>query len=116
MLTSKAVNYMLLIANIVLMVSGQTLFKLGIQKAGGFQLLKLASSWHVISGLALFGGATILWFYILSRMPLSVAYPFQSLAYVAGMIVALFVFQETITLTRWVGIGVIMFGVYLIAK
>lgn len=110
------VSYIYLFLNIVLLVSGQILFKLGIQNSGGLQIMKLASSLYIWSGLFLYGLATIIWFIVLSRLPLSVAYPLQSLAYVLAIIPAYFLFNETITLTKLAGVGVIMLGAYLIVK
>ncbi|WP_409343484.1 EamA family transporter [Paenibacillus sp. MBLB4367] len=113
---NKTVSMLMLCANIGLLVTGQILFKWGLQKAGGFQLQKIATSFPIISGLILYGVATILWFAVLTRMPLSVAYPLQSTAYVLGMLAAWLVFREVVTPTQWAGMGVILVGVYLIAK
>ncbi|MCU6709632.1 hypothetical protein M6D81_13075 [Paenibacillus sp. J5C_2022] len=49
--------------------------------------------------MALYGTATVLWFVVLSRLPLSIAYPLQSVAYVLAMLVDGPVFGETVTLT-----------------
>lgn len=110
------VSYIYLLLNIVLLVFGQILFKLGIQNSGGLHLAKLLSSAYIWSGLVLYGFATILWFIVLSRLPLSVAYPLQSLAYVLAILPAYFLFNETITLTKIAGMAVIVFGAYLIVK
>jgi multidrug transporter EmrE-like cation transporter len=53
---------------------------------------------------------------VLSRLPLSVAYPLQALAYVLALIPAYFLFHESITLTKLAGVAVILLGVYLLAK
>ncbi|WP_309248955.1 EamA family transporter [Paenibacillus sp. MZ04-78.2] len=109
-------NYLMLFGNILLLVSGQILFKFGLQKIGGFDLAKVAFSPFIISGLALYAVATVLWFIVLTKMNLSVAYPLQSLAYVLGIIAAWFFFGEVITMTKWVGVAAILFGAYMIAK
>ncbi|MEC0213245.1 EamA family transporter [Paenibacillus ehimensis] len=109
-------SYILLAANIFLLVSGQILFKLGLQKIGEFQILKILMSPFIISGLALYVVATGLWFVVLTKMNLSVAYPLQSLAYVLGLFAAWIVFGEFITVTKWIGVAAIIFGAYMIAK
>lgn len=109
-------SYGILLGNIVLLVLGQTLFKLGLQKAGGLIWTKLTTSFYIYGGLALYGTATVLWFVVLSRLPLSVAYPLQSIAYVLALLVAGPVFGETITITRWVGIAIILIGVYIVSR
>ncbi|MBD8497185.1 EamA family transporter [Paenibacillus arenosi] len=110
------INYFILFANIILLVTGQILFKLGIEKAGGLVWNKIITSWYVIGGLSLYGIATILWFVVLSRLPLSVAYPLQSISYILGIAAAFFIFSEPVSPTKWVGAVVILIGVYLIAK
>ncbi|BFH64990.1 MULTISPECIES: EamA family transporter [Paenibacillus] len=110
------ISYVLLLLNIILLVCGQILFKLGLQSSGGLHWIKMLSSVHIWSGLFLYGLATLLWFAVLSRLPLSVAYPLQSLAYVLALIPAVFLFHETINATKVIGVAVIIVGAYLIVK
>ena len=101
------------------MVAGQSLWKIGLDRAGGMQLhnmFQLLTSPLIITGIMLYGAATIVWLAILSRLPLSVAYPLQSLAYVLGMFVAYYLFHETIPFHRWVGICVIIIGVFIVSR
>jgi drug/metabolite transporter (DMT)-like permease len=98
---------------------GQTLWKIGIEKMSLNSISSILSvifSPLIILGIALYGLATVIWIYLLSKFPLSVLYPLQSLAYVFGMVVALLIFHEHISATRWIGVAVIIFGVYLISK
>lgn len=83
-----AIAYLILFANIILLVAGQTLFKLSLQKTGCLNWMKVASSLPIISGLGLYVIASGLWFVVLSRLPLSIAYPLQSIAYVFAIFVA----------------------------
>lgn len=112
----KTISYLLLFGNIVLLVLGQVLFKVGLTQSGGLYWGKLITSPAVLSGIALYGIATVLWFAVLTRLPLSVAYPMQAFAYVITLIPAYFLFHENITLTKLAGIAVILFGVYLLAR
>ncbi|MWC30290.1 EamA family transporter [Paenibacillus sp. MMS18-CY102] len=113
---SKTISYLLLFSNVLLLVAGQILFKWGLQKAGGLQWARIALSPTIWSGLALYGFATLLWFAVLTRLPLSVAYPMQSTAYVLGLLAAWFIFGESLSATKLIGCAVILIGVYLIAK
>ncbi|WP_019424796.1 EamA family transporter [Paenibacillus sp. OSY-SE] len=112
-------NALLLFMNITMLVAGQVLFKMGLDRMGG---VTLVTSWkalfipHILVGLVLYALATLVWFVVLSRMSLSTAYPISSLAYVFGMIVALIVFNEPVSITKWIGAGIIIFGVILISK
>lgn len=113
---SKLLSYGLLFSNIILLVTGQIMFKIGLQQSGGLHWGKLALSPAIWIGLLLYGIATIVWFIILSRLPLGVAYPMQSFAYVLAMFAAVWLFGEELTLAKGAGVIVILFGVYLIAK
>src|SRR5690606_33802927 len=53
---------------------------------------------------------------VLSRVDLSFAYPFLSLAYVVVAVYAYFVFHEDLNAYRIAGIGLICFGTVLIAQ
>ncbi|WEK53052.1 MAG: EamA family transporter [Candidatus Cohnella colombiensis] len=110
--------YFLLFINIILMLAGQTMWKLGLSKVGGLHLKQLfhvlVSPW-ILGGTLLYALATIIWLAVLSRLPFSVAYPFQSIAYAVGLLIAWLVFGEIVTLRQWVGAGVIVIGVLLMS-
>ncbi|WP_341281425.1 EamA family transporter [Paenibacillus sp. FSL H8-0537] len=111
-------NYIYLLINILMLVTGQILFKLGLNQIGG---VTLQTAWkalfnaYIISGITLYALATLLWFVILTRMPLSLAYPLQSLAYVFGLLVALIIFKEPVSVTKWIGVLIIIVGVTFVA-
>ena len=54
--------------------------------------------------------------YIVKRYPLSVAYPMISLSYVFGLLAAMVFFQESVSVMKWIGIGFIIIGCFLITK
>ncbi|MEF2968259.1 EamA family transporter [Paenibacillus sp. M1] len=112
----KTISYLLLFGNIVLLVTGQILFKIGLNRSGGLHLAKLVTSPAVIGGITLYAIATLLWFAVLTRLPLSVAYPMQAFAYVLTLFPAYFLFHESITPMKLAGIAVILFGVFLLAR
>lgn len=116
---ARQMNYILLACNILLLVAGQTLWKYGI---GGQQLhsvrsviLMLFSPW-VLAGILLYGVATVISIFLLSRMPLSLVYPLQSLTYLLVLFVSLFIFREHISAWRWIGVCIIMLGASLVVK
>lgn len=109
-------KYMVYIGiNIFLLVAGQGLWKIGIQKIGEFTIANIILSTYIWAGIILYALATFIWLKVLSIAPLSVAYPMQSLAYIFGMIMAYFLFGEIIPMTRWLGACVIFVGVILIS-
>lgn len=111
-------SYALLLLNILMLVSGQVFFKLGLEKIGG---VNLANAWKallsptIFIGLVLYAIATLIWFVVLSRLPLSVAYPIQSLAYVLGILLSISLFHETVSPMKWIGTVIIVVGVIFIA-
>ena len=109
--------YLILLLNILFLVAGQLVWKMGLHQQGGMHLnnmLTVMFSPLVLLGISFYGIATILWLFVLSRLPLSLAYPMQSLAYVIGIIAAWSIFGETVPLNRWIGTGIILIGVVII--
>lgn len=109
-------TYIFLAINIVFLAMGQMLWKLGVSKMGGFNIVSIILNPYIISGVALYGLATLLWLYVLSKEELSLVYPLQSITYVLGTILAIFVFHENVSLLRWIGIAVIIAGATLVAR
>lgn len=103
------------ILNSVILICGQTLWKIGLIKMNGFSL-KLLINPLVLSGMLIYGGSTILWFYILSKIPFSVAYPLNSVAYAFSIFVGYYLFKETISLSKIFGTVLLLSGVFFIAR
>ena len=103
------------------LAAGNVLLKFGLEKAGAFSwtwryVCDLFSNWWMLgSGLSMVA-ATIIWFYILKNNELSLVYPLISISYIFGTLGAIFFFHETVTLTRWTGILLIMAGVAFLSK
>ncbi|HPE41037.1 MAG TPA: EamA family transporter [Bacteroidales bacterium] len=68
-----------------------------------------------LSGLSI-AAASIIWMYVLKKFEFSVAYPLISISYVFGLLAAYFIFHETISWTRWLGVAIIMIGVVLVVQ
>lgn len=111
--------YVLIALNIILLVLGQALWKLGMNKVQlqlSFEgIIKVIFNPYIFSGIVIYGVATVIWLYILSKADLSKVYPLQSLCYVVAAIVAIVIFKEQIPVTRWFGIGLILAGAYFVA-
>ncbi|MEK6993829.1 EamA family transporter [Paenibacillus sp. FSL K6-1566] len=115
---SNTISYFLLGLNIIMLSGGQILFKVGLERMGG---VNLSQSWKAIfnpivfTGLLLYVIATLIWFVVLSRIPLSIAYPAQSIAYILGIFAAIYIFSEPVSLMKWIGASLILLGVIFIA-
>jgi drug/metabolite transporter (DMT)-like permease len=80
------------------------------------RLLQIVFSPWVFLGLCTFVISMASHLYVLSKVELSFAYPFLSLAYVAVAVFAYFVFREDLNAWRIAGIGFICIGTVLIAQ
>ncbi len=111
--------------SIGLLVAGQTLLKYGLMRAGGVSfasgniahgLRVILTSPYLILGFAAYGVSALLWLDVLSKLDISYAFPLVSLTYVITLFVGRFLFHETITLSRILGVLVIIGGVILVAR
>jgi len=80
------------------------------------KILQIVFSPWVFAGLAMFVLSTLSHLYVLSKVELSFAYPFLSLAYVAVTLFAFFVFHEDVNGYRIAGLILICAGTVLIAQ
>jgi multidrug transporter EmrE-like cation transporter len=115
-------NGLLVGLGIVLNVGAQICLKLA---AGphGLKLSDLVQRWAsfafnplLLLGLALYGASVVNWLVVLSRMPLSVAYPLMSLGYVATFLVGVLCFREPWSWVNLLGLAFLLVGVGLIAR
>ena|SRR3989338_2686915 len=116
-------NYLLAITSILLAVAGQLLMKKGMLGFGSFpasqlfaKIIPMFMSPWVFFGFVCFGLSSVFWLVVLSRLPLSLVYPMVSVAYVLVAFFSMLFFKESVTLMRWVGIGVIILGVFFISR
>ncbi|MDR1672418.1 MAG: EamA family transporter [Bacteroidales bacterium] len=105
----------------LLLALTQVFLKLGLNRMEpfGFNRIFFKSALFnlpfVSSGLCV-AGASLIWFHIVKHFELSVAYPLISISYVFGMIASILIFHETVSLSRWIGVGFIMVGVIFLTK
>ena len=103
------------------LAAGNVFLKFGLERAGAFSwtwkyFRDFFTNWWMLgSGLSMIA-ATIIWFYILKNNEFSLAYPLIGISYIFGMLAAIFFLHETVSLTRWIGVLLIMLGVAFLAK
>ena len=114
-----------LFAGILLNAFAQLLLKAGTLRLGEVSLAPstlistlghLATNLPIIAGLCLYGLSVLTWIAGLSRVDVSIAYPLLSLGYVVNAIAAYFLFGEALTPQRLIAIGIILLGVYILAR
>ncbi|MHB1331357.1 MAG: SMR family transporter [Sulfuriferula sp.] len=121
----SAISWLLILTGVLLNATAQLLLKAGTNSIGTFSFsahnllpvgLKLATEPHILGGLTCYVISVVVWIMALSRVEVSLAYPMLSIGYVVNAFAAWWLFGEALTVERLVGIGVIIFGVFLLAR
>ncbi|MHB1144121.1 MAG: EamA family transporter [Thiobacillus sp.] len=76
--------------------------------------LALLTAPRVLLGLACYGLGALIWLRVLSMMDVSQAYPFVAVGFVLTMALGFILLGETPHLTRMLGAGFILVGVWLV--
>ena len=113
----------LVLISVVLGAFGQVFMKMGL-KDNPITLTQLFSTKlfstifqkYVFIGVFLYLVAVLIWFVVLSNAELSYAYPLISLAYIITAILAVIFFGENVTTFRWLGIILILVGVFFVTR
>ena len=110
---------LVILASMACAVGGQISLKRGMNRAGRVSRSARPIDWRagaggVLAGLSFYGVSTFLWLYALSRVELSYAFPFLSLAFVAIMIAARVGLAEQLRSSRILGSVFIILGVILV--
>lgn len=126
---TKQTAVLLLTSSIILTAAAQILMKTGMTGLGELsyswiflkQLLSsesLTSVFIVFSGLVCYGLSMVAWIGVLTRIDLSVAYPFLSISYILVYLAALLLpwLNESFSLLRFSGIIFISIGLILITR
>jgi len=69
-----------------------------------------------LAGFFILALSSIVWISTLSKTDLSYAYPFVSTGYVAITILSVILLNESPSITRWLGVLVIVFGIVLVSR
>lgn len=105
----------------VLLVLSQFFLKIGVDKIGKFEwnfasFKNLLFNWQLslagVCGLA----ALAIWITLLKKHDFSLVYPLTSISYILGILLAYFILHEAVPYTRWIGVIIVMIGVFFIVK
>lgn len=105
---------------------GALLMKVGAGKMGVIQLdsiqaiihflAKIFTSPTVLGGMTLYFFSAAVWLYLLTKLDISVVQPILALTYIVTPILAIVFLNEGVPLMRWLGILIIIFGVFIVAR
>ena len=119
------ISFSLILTGVLLNAAAQLLLKAGTNVLGVIGLKKgqilslvfdVATEPHIIGGLTCYVFSVAIWIIALSRVEVSVAYPMLSIGYIVNAFAAWYLFGETISLTKLIGIGIIIVGVYFVSR
>ncbi len=121
----NVISFGLIFTGVMLNAAAQILMKAGTNSVGYFEFSleniipigwKLATEWHIITALFCYALSVVVWILALSRVPVSIAFPMLSMAYVVNALAAWYLLGEPFNATKLVGIGVIILGVIIISR
>lgn len=119
------INWSLIFTGVFLNAVAQLLLKAGTNAVGHFHFTtenivpigwKLATQPAILGGMTCYAVSLVVWIMALSRVEVSVAYPMLSVGYVLNAVAAWYFLGESVTPLRLLGIGIIILGVYLVAR
>lgn len=85
--------------------------------SGYFQLgLNLLSNIWFILGMGCYVVSIALWMGVLSKVEVSLAYPFLSIGYILTAIIGYFFMQENVNMIRIIGLAFICIGIFIISR
>jgi multidrug transporter EmrE-like cation transporter len=76
----------------------------------------LVSNLWLWVGLICYAISVVVWILALSRVDVSIAYPMLSIGYILNAVAASHLFNEPMGVSKVIGIGVIILGVYILAR
>jgi uncharacterized membrane protein len=79
-------------------------------------IVNIVTNKLIILGFGLYLISTVFWFGAMSKLDISLLSPLGSLVFVLTAMLALVFLGEKISAMRWMGIGVIIIGIYLLVK
>ncbi len=96
--------------------AGQILFKAVRAAHPDATVLLLFLDFKIWAAFIIYGLSALCWLWVLSRAQLSFVYPMLSLTFPIVVGLSAVLFSESILPMHWAGVGVIVFGVSLLAR
>jgi multidrug transporter EmrE-like cation transporter len=119
------ISFSIILTGVMLNAIAQLALKASVKEMGAIGLnltssssafLKLITEPFLWIGLFCYGISVIVWILALSRVDVSIAYPMLSMGYVVNAFFAWQLFGEAMNPARLIGMGVVLLGVYILAR
>lgn len=117
----------LILLTVLLSALAQVLLKIGASSVNadgltGLNLhslnvfLKLLLDWHIALGFAIYVLSAAMWIWVLTKVDISLAYPFVSLSFLITLGFGVLLFNEPLTLMKSLGTALIIAGCLMITR
>ena len=103
----------------VVLPLGQVLFKWGAvynERLSGPFLIRVIQNYPLMGAFAWYGMTALLWFYVLTRVPLSLAYAFSLIGACLVPLASWLVFKEQASWTMAAGYVLMIAGLFLVVR
>jgi drug/metabolite transporter (DMT)-like permease len=100
----------------LLLKNGMNLAKSASQANGRSLALAAATSPWILGGLVVFAVSAVAWLVTLSRVPLSIAYPFNALGYVVILVASTVILHERANVWTWFGTVLVISGLIVVVS
>jgi drug/metabolite transporter (DMT)-like permease len=108
--------YVIALACVVSLAAGQVLFKMSASSlAQSGTTIAPAVAVTFLAAMFLYGISSIAWVWVLQRLELGRVYPLMALAFVLVPLASHFVFGERFHFSYFVGVGLIVLGIIVVA-
>ena len=117
----STLNLSVIVFTVLLSACAQLLLKIGVTKTGEIEssvsgIFKILFTPSVFFGVCIYGFSVLIWLWVLSRVELSLAYPFVGLSFTFTLGFGYFLLDESINPARIIGTLLIAAGCFFVAK
>jgi len=114
----------LILLSVIMSTGAQLILKLGankinaeLQDATGLWAMALTVlNWPILVGLFIYVISAATWIWVLTKVDISIAYPFISLGFVMTLVFGALVFNESLSTSKIIGTVLIIAGCIFIAR
>jgi drug/metabolite transporter (DMT)-like permease len=118
-------QFFIILATVFMSACAQLLLKLGMNKVeangglldnGVLSLVQAIFSPLVFSGIFIYGLSVLVWLWVLSKVDLSIAYPFVGVSFIFTLLFGIFLLDESLNVYKIIGTLMIAAGCFFIVK
>lgn len=121
----SVINFLVIFFTVFMSACAQLMLKMGATSALGPHqpesslwglALKVMLSPMIAGGIFIYGVSVLIWIWVLSRVELSVAYPFVGLSFIFTLVFGVFFLDEALNTAKIIGTLMIIVGCIFVAQ